>query len=77
MSTQAIKPLLKNPFDPPEKVEFTIPGEISRTTGPYEEAMKGGYDLIQRPVKSVSIDQIEKQPKKRNARILSMALWTL
>ena len=38
MSKAAIKPLLINPFDPPEKVEFTIPGEISRTTGGYEEA---------------------------------------
>jgi acetyl-CoA carboxylase carboxyltransferase component len=64
------KPLLKNPFDPPEKVEFTIPGEISRTTGGYEEAMKEGYDLIQRPVRSVSIDQIEKQHFKKR-----MTVW--
>ncbi len=61
MSTKAIKPSLKNPFDPPETVEFTIPGEISRATGGYEVAMKEGYELTQRPVKSVSIDQIEKQ----------------
>ncbi len=70
MSKQTIKPLLKNPFDPPEKVEFTIPGEISRATGPYEEAMKEGYDLIQRPIKSVSIDQIEKQHFKKR-----MTVW--
>ncbi len=70
MSKLAIKPLLKNPFDPPEKVEFTIPGEISRATGPYEEAMKEGYDLIQRPIKSVSIDQIEKQHFKKR-----MTVW--
>ena len=70
MSRQAIKPLLKNPFDPPEKVEFTIPGEISRATGPYEVAMKEGYDLIQRPIKSVSIDQIEKQHFKKR-----MTVW--
>src|SRR5512144_1922364 len=70
MSMKAIKPLLKNPFDPPEKVEFTIPGEISRTTGGYEEAMKEGYDLIQRPIKSVSIDQIEKQHFKKR-----MTVW--
>ncbi len=70
MSRQAIKPLLKNPFDPPEKVEFTIPGEISRATGPYEVAMKEGYDLIQRPIKSVSIYQIEKQHFKKR-----MTVW--
>jgi len=70
MSKNANKPLLKNPFDPPEKVEFTIPGEISRVTGGYEEAMKEGYDLIQRPIKSVSIDQIEKQHFKKR-----MTVW--
>jgi acetyl-CoA carboxylase carboxyltransferase component len=70
MSMKATKPSLNNPFDPPEKVEFTIPGEISRTTGPYEEAMKEGYDLIQRPIKSVSIDQIEKQHFKKR-----MTVW--
>ena len=39
MSTKPIKPTLTNPLDPPEKVEFTIPGEISRATGRYEEAI--------------------------------------
>ncbi|PKN11809.1 MAG: acetyl-CoA carboxylase carboxyltransferase subunit [Deltaproteobacteria bacterium HGW-Deltaproteobacteria-4] len=70
MSKQAIKPSLKNPFDPPEKVEFNIPGEISRAAGGYEEAMKQGYDLIQRPIKSVSIEQIEKQHFKKR-----MTVW--
>lgn len=70
MSKKAIKPSLKNPFAPPEKVEFNIPGEISRATGGYEVAMKEGYDLIQRPIKSVSIDQIEKQHFKKR-----MTVW--
>ena len=70
MSKAAIKPSLKNPFDPPEKVEFTIPGEIPGKTGGYEEAMKEGYDLIQRPVKSVSVEQIEKQHFKKR-----MTVW--
>ncbi len=70
MPTKAIKPILTNPLDPPEKVEFNIPGEISRATGPYEEAMKEGYDLIQRPIRSVSIDQIEKQHFKKR-----MTVW--
>ena len=70
MSTKAIRPTLTNPLDPPEKVEFNIPGEISRATGAYEEAMKEGYDLIQRPVRSVPIDQIEKQHYKQR-----MTVW--
>ena len=69
-SPKAIRPNLTNPLDPPEKVEFNIPGEISRATGPYEEAMKEGYDLIQRPVRSVPIDQIEKQHLKKR-----MTVW--
>jgi acetyl-CoA carboxylase carboxyltransferase component len=70
MSTKAITPTLTNPLDALEKVEFTIPGEISRATGPYEEAMKEGYHLIQRPIRSVSIDQIEKQHAKKR-----MTVW--
>jgi acetyl-CoA carboxylase carboxyltransferase component len=70
MAKKAIKPTLTNPLDPPEKVEFNIPGEISRATGPYEAAMMEGYDLIQRPVKSVPIDQIEKQHLKKR-----MTVW--
>jgi acetyl-CoA carboxylase carboxyltransferase component len=70
MSKKAIRPSLENPFNPPEKIEFNIPGEISRATGGYEEAMQEGYDLIQRPIRSVSIDQIEKQHFKKR-----MTVW--
>src|SRR5512136_3432170 len=70
MSTKALKPTLTNPLDAPEKVEFNIPGEIARATGGYEDAMKEGYDLIQRPVRSVPIDQIEKQHAKKR-----MTVW--
>jgi acetyl-CoA carboxylase carboxyltransferase component len=70
MSKTAIKPSLKNPFDTQEKVDFTIPGEILGKTGGYEEVMREGYDLIQRPIKSVKIDQIEKQHFKKR-----MTVW--
>ncbi|HJV67384.1 MAG TPA: acetyl-CoA carboxylase carboxyltransferase subunit, partial [Geomonas sp.] len=70
MAKNAPMPMLKNPFDTAEKIEFNIPGEISRATGGYEEAMKEGHDLIQRPIKSVSIDQIEKQHFKKR-----MTVW--
>ncbi len=70
MSKTAIKPSLKNPFAPDEKVEFTIPGEIAGTAGPYEEVMQEGYDLIERPIKSVAVGQIEKQHFKKR-----MTVW--
>ncbi len=69
MSKTALKPVLKNPFDPPETVEFMIPGEISRATGGYEEAMKEGYELIKRPIKSVKIEQVEKQHFKKRMTV--------
>ncbi len=70
MSKKAIKPSLKNPFDPAEVVEFNIPGEIAGATGPYEEAMREGHELIQRPIKSVPTGQIEKQHFKKR-----MTVW--
>jgi len=70
MSKKAIKPSLKNPFAAAEKVEFTIPGEISGATGPYEEVMQEGHDLIERPIKSVPVAQIEKQHFKKR-----MTVW--
>src|SRR5512145_866176 len=68
--SKTVKPSLKNPFNTQEKVEFIIPGEILGKTGGYEEVMKEGYDLIQRPIKSVKIDQIEKQHFKKR-----MTVW--
>ena len=70
MSNQAVLPILKNPLKQAKKMDFNIPGEISRTTGGYEEAMQEGYDLIQRPINSVSIGQIEKQHFKKR-----MTVW--
>jgi len=70
MSKKTISPVLKNPFEPPEKVEFTIPGEIAGKSGGYEEAMREGHELIQRPIKSVSVAQVEKQHFKKR-----MTVW--
>ena len=70
MAKKAIIPSLKNPFDPPEKVEFTIPGEVAGVRGGYEDVMQEGYDLIQRPIKSVPVGQIEKQHFKKR-----MTVW--
>ncbi|TYO99199.1 acetyl-CoA carboxylase carboxyltransferase component [Geothermobacter ehrlichii] len=70
MSEKAIKPCLKNPLAPPEEVDFNIPGEIAGEAGPYEEVMKEGLELIQRPIKSVPVAQVEKQHFKKR-----MTVW--
>lgn len=70
MSKKTITPSLQNPLATTEEVEFTIPGEIAGQAGGYEEVMKEGYDLAQRPIKSVPISQIEKQHFKQR-----MTVW--
>jgi acetyl-CoA carboxylase carboxyltransferase component len=70
MAKSAIKPSLKNPLAPPQEVEFTIPGEIAGKQGPYEEVMMEGHALIERPIKSVQVSQVEKQHFKKR-----MTVW--
>jgi acetyl-CoA carboxylase carboxyltransferase component len=70
MSKKEIKPSLSNPFAPPEKINFNNPGEIAGVTGGFEEVMQEGHDLIQRPIKSVQVGQIEKQHFKKR-----MTVW--
>ncbi|MDX2480136.1 MAG: carboxyl transferase domain-containing protein [Desulfuromusa sp.] len=70
MSKNKIKPSLQNPLAATEEVEFTIPGEIAGKIGAYEEVMREGHDLIQRPIKSVAIGQVEKQHFKKR-----MTVW--
>lgn len=57
-------PTLKNPFSVKETQQFNIPGEIAKQHGVYEDAMLEGYNLMQRPIKSVSIDSIQRQHAK-------------
>ncbi len=70
MAKTKIKPSLQNPLATETKIEFTIPGEIAGKTGGYEEVMKEGHDLIERPIKSVAVGQIEKQHFKKR-----MTVW--
>ncbi len=70
MAKETITPSLNNPLTPPKKVEFTIPGEIPGKSGGYEEAMKEGFELTQRPISSVKVAQVEKQHFKKR-----MTVW--
>jgi acetyl-CoA carboxylase carboxyltransferase component len=70
MAKKSIKPSLKNPLATTETVEFNIPGEIAGKAGGYEDVMRKGFDLIERPIKSVSVAQIEKQHFKKR-----MTVW--
>lgn len=70
MSNNKIRPSLQNPLAEKQQVDFNIPGEIAGKTGAYEEVMREGYELIERPIKSVSVAQIEKQHFKKR-----MTVW--
>jgi len=70
--TKATKPQasLVNPFNTTEEVEFSVPGQASYEPGLYEETLKKGYDLIQRPRKAAGVRSIERQHAKKR-----MTIW--
>ncbi len=69
MSTGRTQARLTNPFHSVEEKRFEIPGEIARTPGRYEDALKAGWELQQRP-KSAPVAAIERQHQKQR-----MTVW--
>jgi acetyl-CoA carboxylase carboxyltransferase component len=68
--TSKPKASLINPFDNTKEVEFSVPGQASYEPGLYEETMKKGYELIQRPRKAAAIKSVERQHAKHR-----MTIW--
>jgi acetyl-CoA carboxylase carboxyltransferase component len=69
-TNKKVIPTLENPFHEPEKIEFKIPGEITRVPGIYESALKEGWDLMQRPHTAAGVVAIERQHLKKR-----MTVW--
>ncbi len=69
-TNKKVIPTLENPFHEPEKIEFKIPGEITRVPGIYESALKEGWDLMQRPHNAAGVVAIERQHLKKR-----MTVW--
>jgi len=65
-----LKASLNNPFNQKKEVEFSIPGQASYQPGLYEETLKKGYDLIQRPKKAAGVNAITRQHSKGR-----MTIW--
>ena len=61
---------LNNPFNQAEEVEFSVPGQASYEPGLYEESLKKGYDLIQRPKTAAGVTSITRQHGKNR-----MTIW--
>src|SRR5690554_4774788 len=66
----SVIPTLDNPFEQARDLEFTIPGQMSYEPGLYENALRAGYDLIQRPRKAAGVANIQKQHLKKR-----MTVW--
>ena len=63
-------PTLSNPFEEIVDVEFSVPGQINYEPGLYEQTLKAGYDLIERPRNAAGVRSIEKQHQKNR-----MTIW--
>ena len=71
MSTDTgLKPSLKNPFAEEESLEFVVPGQVATEPGLYEEALRAGYELQQKPHRAAGIKAIERQHQKQR-----MTIW--
>ena len=67
---QGLKPSLQNPFALQVDMDFNVPGQIATEPGLYEDALKNGYELQQRPRKAAGIKNIERQHQKNR-----MTIW--
>lgn len=65
-----LSPSLDNPFEEAKDVEFVVPGQINYEPGLYEETLKAGQDLIDRPKKAAGVLSTEKQHLKNR-----MTVW--
>lgn len=70
MASDVAKPTLTNPFDRSTEKQFTVPGQASYEPGLYEEKMKLGFDLIQRPFTASGEANTQKQHLKNR-----MTIW--
>ncbi len=61
---------LSNPFASATEQHFGVPGEISAAPGPYEETLKAGARLKQRPYAAAGVKAIERQHQKNR-----MTIW--
>ncbi|MEP1471641.1 MAG: carboxyl transferase domain-containing protein [Halieaceae bacterium] len=61
---------LVNPFDDTAEREFTVPGQVAAEPGLYEEALKKGWELQQRPYQAAGVKSVQRQHLKHR-----MTIW--
>ncbi len=61
---------LDNPFAENREREFRVPGQIASAPGLYEESLRAGWELQQRPYRSAGVKNIQRQHQKNR-----MTIW--
>lgn len=61
---------LDNPFAAKDEQAFTVPGQIASEPGPYEDALKAGWELQQRPYQAAGVKNTQRQHQKNR-----MTIW--
>ena len=61
---------LDNPFAESKEREFRVPGQVASAPGLYEESLKAGWDLQQRPQLAAGVKNIQRQHQKNR-----MTIW--
>ncbi|KZX53382.1 acetyl-CoA carboxylase carboxyltransferase subunit [Halioglobus sp. HI00S01] len=61
---------LDNPFSTNEEQEFKVPGQVAAEPGLYEEALKAGWELQQRPYRAAGVKNTQRQHQKKR-----MTIW--
>ncbi|MCK5881241.1 MAG: acetyl-CoA carboxylase carboxyltransferase subunit [Sinobacterium sp.] len=70
MTKPNVIPSLENPFSEKQEIEFTVPGQASYVPGLYEETLKKGHDLQQRPFEAATEKSVQRQHLKKR-----MTIW--
>ena len=69
-SSSNLTATLANPFAEKATQEFRVPGQIASKPGPYEEALKAGWELQRRPYVTAGVKNIQRQHAKNR-----MTIW--
>jgi acetyl-CoA carboxylase carboxyltransferase component len=61
---------LDNPFAKTTELEFTVPGQVASAPGLYENALRAGWELQNRPFTAAGVKGIQRQHQKKR-----MTIW--
>ena len=69
-SSSTLNATLENPFVKQDEQNFRVPGQVASEPGPYEDALKSGWELQRRPYVAAGIKNTQRQHQKDR-----MTIW--